>query len=200
MEVVVALDTRSAPGSLQAVRAVANRVIPFDNQTCWPEGAWNQVLDEAQRDWAFLVSDDEWPSEDLWKFALKEPTLKDKRGRPYIWRPRMLAPLPGWSVLYKPLDTYQPRYFPRESIRHPGGFDQMPVSHLAEIDFDMVLWHYTLWSPRSYREQKVREHEQAWNDHWAIHPWPFPGRASYLYEDHPNDVEPIGEWEKFRPK
>ena len=199
MEVVVALDSRSTPGSLEAVREVAHTVIPFDNTTCWPEGALNEVLGAGHRDWAFLVSDDEEPSPQLWEFAVKGAPF-DNDGQPYIWRPRMLAPLPDWSGLYKPLDTYQPRFFPREGLRHPGGFDQMPVSPFKEIDFGIPLWHYTLWSPRSYREQKVRDHEKAWNDAWSLHPWPFPGRKSYLWEDHKDEVVPVGKWEEYRPK
>lgn len=199
MEVVVALDTRSTTGSLEAVREVATRVVPFDNDTCWPEGAWNTVLDAGTRDWAFLVSDDEEPSQALWEFASKVPTLTNG-DRPYIWRPRMLAPLPDWSALYKPLDTYQPRYFPRESMRHSGGFDQLPVSNLKEINLDWPLWHYTLWSPRDYREQKVREHEAAWHQFWSLHPWPPQSGRAYLWEDYPSDIEPIGKWEEDRPK
>lgn len=199
MEVVVALDTRSGPGSLKAVKEVAHTVIPFDNQTCWPEGAWNQVLDAAHRDMAFLVSDDEQPSEQLWEFASKPPPF-DNEGEPYLWRPRMLAPLPDWSGLYKPLDTYQPRYFPREGIRHSGGFDQLPQSPYEQMNVELVLWHYTLWSPRLYRELKVQAHEKAWNDAWDLHPWPFPGRKAYLYEDYPEEVAPIGAWEEFKPK
>ena len=199
MEVVVALDTRSEKGSLEAVKEIAHRVIPFDNDTCWPEGAWNAVLDAATRDWAFLVSDDEEPSPQLWDLTVAGAPANNN-GQPFIWRPRMLAPLPDWSGLYKPLDTHQPRFFPREGLRHSGGFDQMPMSPHREIDFDFVLWHYTLWSPRSFREQKVHDHEAAWNDAWSLHPWPFPGRKSYLFEDHPQDIEPIGKWEEYKPK
>ena len=199
MEVVVALDTRSEKGSLEAVKEIAHRVIPFDNDTCWPEGAWNAVLDAATRDWAFLVSDDEEPSPQLWDLTVAGAPANNN-GQPFIWRPRMLAPLPDWSGLYKPLDTHQPRFFPRAGLRHSGGFDQMPMSPHREIDFDFVLWHYTLWSPRSFREQKVHDHEAAWNDAWSLHPWPFPGRKSYLFEDHPQDIEPIGKWEEYKPK
>ena len=58
---------------------------------------------------------------------------------------------------------------------------------IEEIDFDLVLWHFTLWSPREHRERKVRAHEEAWMESWNKHPWPFPGAKSYLYEDHPNE-------------
>lgn len=183
MEVVVALDSRSEKGSREAVREVA-RVIDFDSADCWPEAQLNTVLDAANREWAFLVSDDEMPSDALWDFAMKTPTLTGERGH-YLWRPRMIAPLPEWTAHYRPLETYQPRYFPREAIRWPGGFDEMPQSHLEEIDFDLVLWHFTLWSPRKYREAKVKAHEEAWNKSWSKHPWPFPGAKSYLWEDHP---------------
>lgn len=198
MEVVVALDSRSQNGSLEAVKAVAHRVFVFDTTDEWPEGQLNRVLDEGTRDWAFLVSDDEWPSDRLWDFATKVPTLLDPKGRHYLWRVRMLAPLPDWSAHYAPLETYQPRYFPRESIRWPGGFDQMPASHLEEIDCDLVLWHYTLWSPREYRERKVAEHERAWRESWALHPWAFPGEASYLWEDHPEHRASLGALEVHR--
>ena len=198
MEVVVALDSRSEKGSREAVKEVA-RVIEFDSEDCWPEAQLNSVLDAANREWAFLVSDDEMPSDALWAFATKPPALLDKKGQHYLWRPRMLAPLPDWSAHYRPLDTYQPRYFPRESIRWPGGFDEMPKSPLEEIDFDLVLWHFTLWSPREHREQKVEQHEAAWMRSWAKHPWPFPGAASYLYEDHPDQYASLEEWKEQKP-
>ena len=186
MQVVVALDGRSAEGCHQAIKSVADKVFVFDTTDHWPEGQLNAVLDAADREWAFMVSDDEMPSDALWEFATKVPKLRDPQGQPYLWRCRMLAPLPDWSAHYKPLDTYQPRYFPRESIRWPGGFDQLPESALEEIDFELVLWHYTLWSPRAERERKVREHERAWNASWQLHQWSFPGAISYLYEDHPD--------------
>ena len=197
MEVVVALDTRSGPGSYEAVKEHADIVIPFDNQTCWPEGGLNQVLEEAHRDWAFLVSDDEEPSPQLWDFATKIPSLTNG-GDPFIWRCRMLAPLPDWSALYKPLDTYQPRYFPRDGLRWGLGFDELPKSPFREIDFDLVLWHYTLWSPRTYREQKVKDHEEAWRRWWYLHPWEPSSRKAYLYEDFPEEFVPLGGWEKQR--
>ena len=191
MEVVVGLDVRSSAPSLAAVSDVAHRVIVFDTQDEWPEGQLNAVLDAGNREWAFLVSDDEEPSEDLWRFATRVPDLKDPDGQHYLWRCRMLAPLPDWSAHYQLLDTYQPRYFPRESIRWPGGFDQMPVSRLTEIDVDLILWHYTLWSPREHREGKVRRHRQAWGESYELHPWPFPADASYLWEDHPEHYLPL---------
>lgn len=198
MEVVVALDSRSANGSLRAVRDVAHRVISFENEGCHPEVAWNQVLDSATRDWAFLVSDDEEPSQQLWDFVVKGAPLSNN-GQPYIWRPRMLAPLPDWSALYKPLDTYQPRFFPRESIRHNGGFDELPLSKLEEINVQFPLWHYTLWSPREYREAKVKAHEAAWMAHWDLHPWPPSSRKAYLWEEFMTETEPIGQWKEYLP-
>jgi hypothetical protein len=200
MQVVVGLDSRSAPGSYEAVKALAHKVIVFDTQDEWPEGQLNSVLDAADREWAFLVSDDEMPSEALWDFATRVPKVRDSRDQHYLWRPRMLAPLPDWSAHYLPLDTYQPRYFPREDIRWPGGFDEMPQSSLSEIDFQLVLWHFTLWSPREHRERKVLDHERAWYAAWDIHPWPFPGAVSYLYEDHPEQYAPLGEWEAHHPR
>lgn len=197
-EVTVAVDSRSSDKDKFAIGRVADNYLDFDNKDCWPEAALNRVLDASNRDWAFLVSDDEEPSEALWTFASKPPPLKNGKDD-YIWRCRMLAPLPDWSAHYRTLDTYQPRYFPRESIRWPGGFDEMPSSPLEEIDFNLVLWHYTLWSPRTYREQKVQQHETAWMEHWAKHPWPFPGRASYLWEDHPEAYASLEEWENQKP-
>lgn len=191
MEVVVALDSRSEKGSLEAVKAVAHRVAVFDTDDVWCEGQLNALLDSVNREWAFLVSDDEMPSDELWEFATRIPEVRDERGRHYLWRCRMLAPLPDWSAHYKPLDTYQPRYFPADAIRWPGGFDVLPQSRLREIDFDLVLWHYTLWSPREYRERKVREHERAWHDHWSAHPWPPSSRKAYLYEDFPDEYVPL---------
>jgi hypothetical protein len=187
METVVALDGRSAEGSYEALRAEAHRVFVFDTTDEWPEGQLNRVLDEATREWAFLVSDDEMPSEPLWKFATRVPDVRDDRGRHYLWRPRMLAPIPGTGRFYRPLDTHQPRYFPREAIRWPGNFDVLPTSRLDEIDFELVLWHYTLFSPRAYRENKVRIHEAAWMREWASHPWPPSSRKAYLYEDFPEE-------------
>ena len=198
MQVVVALDSRSAPGSYEAIKPLAHKLFTFDTQDEWPEGQLNTVLDAAEREWAFLVSDDEMPSDALWDFATKVPSLRD-RGRHYLWRCRMLAPLPDWSAHYRPLDTYQPRYFPRESMRWPGGFDQLPGSALTEIDFQLVLWHYTLWSPRAERERKVLTHERAWYAAWDLHRWPFPGAISYLYEDHPGEYVPLGDFEEQRP-
>jgi len=192
MEVVVALDSRSEKGSRRAVKELA-RVIDFDSEDCWPEGQLNAVLDAANREWAFLVSDDEMPSDALWQFTTQTPQLTNN-GRPYLWRPRMLAPLPDWSAHYKPLDTHQPRFFPRESIRWPGGFDELPKSPLAEIDFDLVLWHFTLWSPREYRERKVKAHEEAWGRHWASHPWAPSSVKAYLWEDFPNEYASLEEW------
>ena len=135
----------------------------------------------------------------LWEFASKVPKLKDNKGRDYLWRCRMIAPLPDWSAHYKTLDTYQPRYFPRESIRWPGGFDELPMARLKEINVNYVLWHYTLWSPRKYREQKAQLHEAAWNAAWDKHSWPFPGYASYFYEDHPEAYASLDEWKDQRP-
>ena len=199
MEVVVALDRRSVAGSLSAIRPLVDRVIDFDNDTGWPEGAWNTVLDAATRDWAFLVSDDETPSEALWQFATQIPTLTNG-DEPYIWRPRMLAPLPDWSALYRPLDTYQPRYFPRQSLRHNGGFDELPTTRLKQqVNLDLPLWHFTLWSPRAYREQKVRDHEAAWQKFWHLHPWLPSSDRAYLWENYPDETEPIGKWEEHRP-
>lgn len=199
-EVVVAVDSRSSDEDKSLVKQVAHRFVDFKNEDCWPESGLNVALDAGSRDWAFIVSDDEEPSERLWQFASVEPKLKDPKGRHYLWRCRMIAPLPDWSAHYTTLDTHQPRYFPRESIRWPGGFDELPVSPLTEVDFNLVLWHYTLWSPRAYREQKVKDHEAAWNASWDKHEWPFPGRASYLYEDHPEAYASLAQWEGQRPK
>lgn len=200
LEVVVAVDSRTTEEGKSAVRAVADRYIDFQNTTAWPEGALNRLLDEARGSWAFILSDDEEPSAGLWDFVLKDPPVISRDRTHYIWRCRMLAPLPDWSAHYAVLDTYQPRYFEREAIRWPGGFDEQPVSRAKEIDFDFVLWHYTLWSPRAHRQAKIVLHENAWNANWKSHPWPFPGRASYLYEDHPEKYASLTEWEGQRPQ
>lgn len=199
MEVVVALDTRSSPGSLEAVKEVADVVLPFDNETCWPEVILNEVLQSAHRDWVARIEDDEEPSPQLWDFLTKEPPIKDEGGEPYLWRFKIHAPFPDWSGLYRPMSTYQPRYYPRLGLRHPGGFDQLPMSPYKEIDCDLVLWHFVEWAPRDHREKKVKDHEAAWYKYWKAHPWPPSSNKAYLWEDYPEERDPIGEWEKFLP-
>ena len=129
------------------------------------------------------------PSDQLWEFASNVP-----RAESLIYRPRMVAPLPGWRGHYLPLLTKQPRIFPQGSIRWPnGGIDILPVRAIPEADIPEVLWHFNLWAPRVARETKAAAHEAAWNLNYESHPWPYPGRKSYLYEDHMELVQPFEE-------
>lgn len=198
MEVVVALDSRSSPGSYKAVKEVADVVLEFENKTVWPEVILNDILQEAHRDWVARIEDDEEPSQQLWDFLAKPPPIDDG-GQPFLWRFRMVAPLPDWSAAYTPLTTLQPRYYPRLGLRHPGGFDQLPQSPYREIDCEIVLWHYVLWAPRAHRERKVKDHEAAWMQYWKSHPWPPSSNKAYLWEDYPSDRTPLDQWSVYLP-
>lgn len=194
MEVAVSVDHRSDDGTAEAVRPLADRFIDFHNDKPYCEETLDELIASVRAPWCFLVSDDEWPSEALWKFA-----ADSHRKQSLIYRPRMAAPLPDWSGHYAPLFTRQPRIFPSDAIRFPkGGIDILPVRALPESDIPPVLWHFNLWAPRAFREAKAAAHEEAWNRNYDAHPWPYPGRKSYLWEDYKDEVAPLEDLEEYR--
>ena len=196
METAVAVDHRSTDGTAAALRPLIDRFIDFRNDKPYCEEILDELVASCRAPWCFIVSDDEMPSSALWDFArgvYRRETL--------IYRPRMVAPLPGWQGHYRPLLTYQPRLFPQDAIRWPkGGIDILPVRALPERDISPVLWHFNLWAPRATREAKAAAHEAAWNLNLEAHPWPYPGRKSYLWEDYPDEVSPLDDLAEYRPE
>ena len=176
-ECAVAVDSRTTDLTEDFVRRFA-AVHRFDNDKPYCEDALNPLIDSTDAEWIWVISDDEEPSEALWSFKPKDRL---------IYRPHILAPLPGGTHHYAPMETRQPRIFPRDSLRFPRflGIDVLPQTNLAEHDIPEILWHYTLCAPRDHRERKADEHERAWNENYYVHPEPYPGRKSYLWEDHP---------------
>ena len=194
IEVAVAVDHRSTDGTAEAVRPLADHFIDFHNDVPYCEDVLDELKSTLRAPWCFLVSDDEWPSSQLWKFA-SEACFKKQ----LIYRPRMAAPLPDWSGHYRPLLTAQPRVFPTDSIRWPkGGIDILPLRALPERNIPEVLWHFNLWAPRASREEKVLAHEEAWKKNWDAHPWPAGSRRAYLWEDYPDEISPLEDMEEYR--
>ena len=68
---------------------------------------------------------------------------------------------------------------------------------LPEKDIPEVLWHFNLWATRKSREEKTAAHEAAWLAAWQYHPCPAGSRRAYLFEDYPNDTQPIDPWRKY---
>ena len=194
MEIAVAVDDRSVDGTADVVRPLADHFIDFHNDVPYCEDVLDELKATLRAKWCFLVSDDEWPSPQLWKFAQDA-----HRKQSLIYRPRMVAALPDWSGHYRPLLTAQPRVFPTDAIRWPkGGIDILPLRALPERDIAEVLWHFNLWAPRAEREEKVRAHEDAWQKNWDAHPWPAGSRKAYLWEDYPEDIGPLEGLEEYR--
>jgi len=184
METVVAMDQRSTDHTAEVLANLIDTHVPFHNDKPYCEEILNDLIEAARSEWCFLVSDDEWPSDELWAF-----TTKAQRKPQRIYRPHLIATLPD-GRRYRPLDTRQPRVFLAGSIRWPtGGIDILPVRALPEEDIDPILWHYNLHAPRAFREAKAAAHEEAWGKNYDAHPWPYPGRKSYLYEDYPEEIE-----------
>ena len=196
METAVAVDHRSTDGTAEKIRPLVDRFIDFHNDKPYCEEVLDELVASVRSPWCFIVSDDEWPSKQLWGFAEQV-----HRRESFIYRPTMVAPLPKWDGMYVPLLTYQPRIFPQDSIRFPkGGIDILPVRALPERDIPQVLWHFNLWAPRAYREEKARAHEDAWNRNYAAHPWPYPGRRSYLWEDFPEERGSLDGFTEYAPE
>ena len=194
MEVCVAVDDRTTDDTYLQVRPYADRLLLVKNDKSYCEEVMNELSDATSGDWTFWLCDDEYPSEGLWNVA------QDVRKLPrFIYRPRIVAPVPDWSGHYKPDETLQPRLFPKDTIRWiTGGMDILPLRALPEKDIQPVLWHFTLWSPRKWREDKAAYNDSEWMKSWDHHPFPPSSSRAYLYEDHPEEYRPLGDYERYR--
>ena len=190
---VVGVDSRTTDGTAHELAHLIDTLVPIDNTTCYCEERMNEIVDAVQTPWVFWVCDDELPSAQLW--AVAETVY---RSGPHIFRPNIVSPLPDWKGVYTPLVTYQPRLFKLDTVRWvPGGLDRLPIRTLPEVDIPEVLWHFNLWATRKSREEKTAAHEAAWLAAWQYHPWPAGSRRAYLFEDYPNDTQPIDPWRKY---
>ena len=194
MEVCVALDDRTTDDTGKHVAPYVDRLLRVKNDTSYCEAVMNQLSDSTTGEWTFWLCDDEYPSDALWDFVASVHRLPH-----LIYRPRIVAPVPDWSGHYKPDETLQPRIFPKDTMRwREGGMDILPMRSLPERDIPQVLWHFTLWSPRPWREAKAAYNDSEWMKSWAHHPFPPSSSKAYLWEDHRDQVTPLGDYEQYR--
>lgn len=193
---VVGIDRKTSDGTLDRIRPLVDHLVVFDLEVGYIEERMNEIVGAARTPWCFWVCDDEYPSDDLWRFVEQVP----KTGGSFIYRPQIISPLPEWTASYAPLHTAQPRIFPKEAIAwRSGGFDLLPLRALPERDIPEILWHFNLWATRKSREEKTALHEAEWMKAWEHHPWPPQSKKAYLWEDFPEDTEPIDRWISQRP-
>lgn len=173
-EVVVALDDRTSPQDMGRTRVLADQVIPWTSPGhCEPAYEYVQRCSE---EFVLLISDDEEPSDLLWRLAL-EPPIRARFGVPVI-------PVVG-KQMYRPDLGIQERLFYRPGWSWVGGFEGHSEGakkfYLAKNP-GVIVWHYLLDAPRSEREAKAARYSGlAPGDH----------RSRLIYEEHEDQLVPL---------
>ena len=147
MEVGLALDPRDSDGT-EDLRALADTFMwhdPYDD--AYVEPAIGDLADAMASDVIIRIDDDEEPSRTLWADL---PTIGG--GAAYT-----IPILPMYDGrLYTPGMEKQVRIFPRGAFHFAGGLDSEMVVDcpLEERPLD-ILWHYSLYAPRDWRDAKA---------------------------------------------
>jgi hypothetical protein len=173
-ETVVAMDDRCADEDAERLRSMADLVVPFKSPGYCEAGY--RIVQRVTRDFVLLISDDEEPSEPLWRFAANPPS-PNRFGIPVI-------PVIDQQV-YEPDVGIQERVFWADGWRWVGGFEghsEGAPKVLLTQNPGAVVWHFHLEAPREEREAKVQRYEAlASGEH----------RSRSIHEEHPEGLRPI---------
>lgn len=168
-EVFVAVDDRTSPADITRLHGLADTVVPFTSPGhC--EVAYEYVS-QVKSEFVLLISDDEAPSENLWRFAA-DPPLVARYGIPVL-------PVLGGRVYSLDLGI-QERLFATAGWRWVGGFEGTSEG-ARQVYMDknpgIVVWHYDLEAPRAEREAKAARYA-------ALDP-ASDHRKRLIWEEHP---------------
>src|SRR5687768_7246797 len=144
------MDDRTSGEDWRRLLDLADTLIPFKSPGhC--EVAY-QYVQNVRSQYVLLISDDEAPSENLWRFAANPP-MEARYGVPVL--PVINGQVYGLDV------GIQERVFAKKDWRWVGGFEghsEGAKKIVLERNPGIVVWHYDLYAPRKEREAKARRY------------------------------------------
>lgn len=180
LETLVCLDDRSSDLDRARITPLADQMVLWESDG-YCEKAYRYV-EEVRTPFFLIVSDDELPSEGLWRFA-QDPPARARFGIPVI---------PVLGERYdRPMLGLQERLCATDGWRWVGGFEGhsegAPQAYLSANTTGAVVWHYLLEAPLAERQEKAARYTGFSEGPSRAH------TARVLYEERMSDLVPLPE-------
>jgi hypothetical protein len=172
-EIVLASDDRNSPEDVVRMKKYADTFVPFRSDGHCENGY--KVVSRIQSDFAFMLSDDETASPNLWAFAANPPMIaryavlvipilkfdgEYRIHRRHLGSQERLTWTEGWS--------WNTRTMPNGVVTTFEASANSPAQWVILDDqLKCVVWHHLLDAPREEREEKARRYASI--DPWGEH-------------------------------